>query len=278
MLAKEKRISRIVLKPARRIYNYVKDYIYSLQNPDSMIPPKSANFVGGGDFDTVGQEFKQHFIELGGLQPNHRVLDVGSGIGRMAVPLTTYLTAEGSYCGIELVSKGVKWCQRRITRRYPNFQFQQCDVFNKMYNPKGKYAARNYKFPFDDGSFDFVLLTSVFTHMLPEDVKNYTKEVSRVLKPGGKCLITFFIMNQESRTLVESGQSSRDFKYQLDGCYTIDMSIPEGAIAFDEAVVSELFASHGLAITKPVQYGSWCGRSEFLSYQDIIVAERQDFS
>src|SRR3954471_21980999 len=100
---------------------------------DQLIPPDSLNFVGGGSFKAVGEEFKGHFVKLGGLRPEHRVLDIGCGIGRMAIPLTQYLSAKGSYEGFDPVKLGIDWCQEKITPLYPNFRFQTVDVFNSFY-------------------------------------------------------------------------------------------------------------------------------------------------
>lgn len=101
-----------------------------------------------------------------------------------------------------------------------HFHFQHSNVYNKYYNPHGKVRAQDFQFPFDDESLDFVFLTSVFTHMLPSDLENYLSEISRVLKTGGKCLITFFILNEESESLVRSGRSTLDFRYKIEGCLT----------------------------------------------------------
>jgi hypothetical protein len=49
---------------------------------------------------------------------------------------------------------------------------------------------------------------------------------------------------------------------------------PAAAIAFDEELVRRLFAERGLVPHAPVQYGSWCGRPEYLSYQDLVVARK----
>lgn len=51
---------------------------------DPLIPPDCLHAVGGPEFVKVGEEFLRHFVEVGGLQPHHRVLDVGFGTGRMA--------------------------------------------------------------------------------------------------------------------------------------------------------------------------------------------------
>ncbi len=218
--------------------------------------------------------FKGYFVDLANLQPDNRVLDVGCGTGRMAVPLTDYLSEKGEYWGFDIIEKGTKWCQDNISTKFSNFHFLHSDVYNRHYNTTGKMQANEYVFPFDSGYFDFVVLTSVFTHMLPPDLKNYLGEVSRVLKPGGRCLITFFLMNEESEALIRSGDSSLIFKDRIDGCFTTNRNDPEAAIAYDEADVQAMYVRNGLEITQPIHYGYWCKREDFLTYQDLIIATK----
>jgi hypothetical protein len=59
----------------------------------------------------------------------------------------------------------------------------------------------------------------------------------------------------------------------MGGYYATNRDIPEAAIAYDEKYVRDLFRKYG-EIIGPVHYGSWCGREEYLDFQDIVVAEK----
>jgi hypothetical protein len=110
--------------------------------------------------------------------------------------------------------------------------------------------------------------------MLPDGMQRYLSDAARCLRPGGKCLITFFLLNEESRMRLSAGQSSIDFKFPAgDGCWMHDGGIPEFAIAYDEATIRSRYNDARL-IVRALKYGSWCGRGEYLSYQDMLIAEK----
>lgn len=226
------------------------------------------------EFKQNGEEFFKIYQEICGLQPDERMLDIGCGIGRKTLPLTRYFNEHAAYEGVDVAKVGIDWCRKKITPRFPNFRFQQIDVYNKHYNADGKFRPSEYTFPFPDKSFSFVMLGSVFTHMLPSDLEHYLSEIYRVLATGGRCLITYFILNHESLRLVESGASSLDFRYELDGYHrTISRDVPELAVAFDEDWIKILYHNLGMEIVR-VDYGSWCGRASYLSHQDLVLAAK----
>jgi len=175
-----------------------------------MPPERLIRKIGPGDFRIIGNEFFHHFVTKGGLRPDAHVLDVGCGCGRMAIPLTRYLTS-GSYEGFDASRVLVAWCQDNITPNYPNFRFQHVDVLNQAYNSSGKIRPSELRFPYGDGSFDFVFLCSVFTHMLALDLEHYISEITRVLKDEGTSFITFFLLNAESEQLLTEKRSSEKF-------------------------------------------------------------------
>jgi SAM-dependent methyltransferase len=111
--------------------------------------------------------------------------------------------------------------------------------------------------------------------VFPPALENYLKEIARVLKPGGRCFITFFLLNDEANALIAKGVSSQSFVHDVGGCYTTYLPNPEGALAFPEPYILALFDQLGLSIETPIRYGKWCGRREFVSYQDIIIATKK---
>ncbi len=254
--------------------------ISRLCRPNVPVPPVKMMFDGPGEQKTFiqnGRKYLRYFIQLCDLQPSEAILDVGSGIGRKAIPLTAYLNKDGRYEGIEIVEAGVNWCKENVQARHSNFHFQKIDVRNDHYNPEGTVPAKEYSFPFDDQSFDFVILTSVFTHMLSSEVTRYLYEVARVLKSTGRCLITYFLLNETSSGLMSHGNSDLNFWHSMDNhSKTVDEHDPGRAVAYSETFIMKLYESNNLRIRHPIHYGWWCGRKHVLrgSYQDIIVADR----
>jgi hypothetical protein len=112
--------------------------------------------------------------------------------------------------------------------------------------------------------------------MLPADMENYLAEVTRMLKPGGRCFITYFLLTGDSLKSMSQNGSSIDFKGALPGCRVKDVDEPEAAVAYEQDRILQLYDKNKLAISEPVHYGTWSGFSRGLSYQDIIVATRRD--
>jgi len=239
-------------------------------NKDNIIPYPPTHMMFDGpqtlhEFVGNGLEYLHHYSALADLQPNERMLDVGSGIGRKTIPLTRFLT-EGSYEGIDCNRTGVQWCQENITPVAPNFRFQHVDVHAPGYNPNGALQAYDIRFPFPDNEFDFVTLNSVFTHMLDRSIDNYLREVYRVLVPGGRCFITWFLVD-------EGVTAPPGFPHRHLNGWMANKEFPEQAIAYDSDWVMVAYADAGLGNGMGYQ-GTWNGRPG-TAYQDIIIAKKE---
>ncbi|WP_447938798.1 class I SAM-dependent methyltransferase [Pseudoxanthomonas mexicana] len=125
----------------------------------------------GGDYEAVGAlEFL--LLKHLGLQPQHQVIDVGCGSGRLAFQLRDHL--RGGYVGIDVVPELFQYAQKKCGREDWRF-----------------YAAPGTTIPEPDASADFITFFSVFTHLEFEDTFRYLVDAARVLKPGGSIVFSF---------------------------------------------------------------------------------------
>lgn len=259
----------------RRIFYIPIDLLNLLTGKnDRMTPPKGKIFIGSGDFKQQGQRLLKVLIDKGGLMPYHRVLDIGCGIGRLAVPLTKYLNEKGSYEGFDIVKSGIDWCKKRVGKSFPNFKFHHINLKNDLYNLKTSNEAKNYIFPYNDCEFDMVFLFSVFSHMIPTDVDNYLYQIHRVLKDGGVCVTTFFILNEESHTLMRQNDGLQ-FNHERETYYLLDNNVKEANVAYKEKFLLHMIEKNNLKVER-LYYGFWSGRSKnnCIDFQDTLILRK----
>ncbi len=249
------------------------NFVYLFRSEKENIPSMGDQlFIGGGDFEEIGKEFFAYFTKWGRIQNDYRVLDMGCGFGRMALPLISFLD-KGSYEGFDVHKKGIEWCQKYISEKNPNFKFHFTDVYNVNYNPAGTLKANTFQFPYANEEFDFCFATSLFTHLKPPDARNYIKEMSRVLNSGGRCLITTFLINEDALLKIKAGAARYSFSLQSGGFYTSNKEFPEEAIAYSVDTITKYLEENGLAIDEKL-YGFWSGIEDFTSFQDILIARK----
>jgi SAM-dependent methyltransferase len=266
----------------RCVYFAPVDLIERFRRHNAMVPPYRQRFTGysGDDFVESGQRLVSVLANTADLTACSNVLDIGSGIGCLAIPLTRLITSPGSYDGLDIVPRGVRWCRTNITPMYPHFQFTHADVFNSEYNPGGTVKAAEYELPYGDSSFDIVCLFSVFTHMLIADVEQYLAEISRVLRPGGRLAATFVILNEESRKSMQAEKGIYNFTSKEGPQWFLKdgMLARELAVGYEEDYVRSLYARNGLDVSG-FYVGSWSGlpsAPEVRSLgQDLVVGTKR---
>lgn len=151
----------------------------------------------GSEYLRVGRVVKDALLRRANVPPTGSVLDIGCGSGRMARHFVDYIKPPGRYVGMDIQESFIDWCDEHLASANGAFEFHHQDIYNGGYNPSGSIRASEYRFPFEDESFDAIILYSVFTHLLPEDAENYLREVARLLKPGGYCYSTWYLMTPD---------------------------------------------------------------------------------
>lgn len=232
------------------------------------LPPQAfIDTVGGGDFRAMGNEILGHVRRRCDLRPTDKILDLGSGCGRLAVPLTEYLAPEGEYDGVDIVLPMVEWCRENISAQFPRFRFHHASVRNTCYSPSGT-DARDYTFPFPDRTFDVVVAASLFTHLVPASAARYAAETARVLKEDGRAFLSFFLRTEDyddDRAEIKIGHRYPEYSVAI-------WDDPEAAIALDEHLVLSMLRSAGLSVDD-ISYGSWSNHRGG-GLQDVIVVSK----
>jgi SAM-dependent methyltransferase len=237
------------------------------------VPASEKIYTGGdaGNFLQVGIDTLRSLVTFGKVTPSSRVLEIGSGIGRVALPLTQWLEGEGEYTGVEIVKDGVDWCAQNIGAHYPRFRFLHLDIYNEYYNPNGTQKIGDLPLP--AGHFDIAVFCSVFTHLVADDTAAYLKLLARTLKPGGLVWGTWFMMDDEARALVLEGKTT--LKFNIDGEQTFFLDAERKstlAVAYERPCIERLFADHGFTVDF-VDTGLWCARDKAAGgYQDLVIA------
>jgi SAM-dependent methyltransferase len=201
-----------------------------------------------------GDEWSFILRAHGGARIDSSVLEIGCGLGRIAYALR-WVIFTGTYRGFDIVRQKIEFLTQQFTPEHPNFEFAWADLANTCFNPNGALAPSAFDFPYSDEQFDLVFAASVFTHMVPENTQRYFREASRVLKPGGKFVASFFLLDNfdPARPRPPGFFSSPDFdfKYQYkntDGFAISSVENPEFMTAYSTGILNTFCRAANLKV------------------------------
>jgi demethylmenaquinone methyltransferase/2-methoxy-6-polyprenyl-1,4-benzoquinol methylase/phosphoethanolamine N-methyltransferase len=133
-------------------------------------------YDAAGSLVSFGQNAKtnREIVARAGVKPGERVLDAGCGTGAQTLPAAE-VAGPRRVSGIDPSPQMLERARSKAAKNGLDIDFR---------------AAAIEKLPYGDGEFD-VVLSSRMLHHLPEDVmRSGFAEVRRVLKPGGRFLVT----------------------------------------------------------------------------------------
>ncbi len=117
-------------------------------------------------------------VELAGIKPGDKVLDVACGSGNLTQTAQKYTGPDGKATGIDASPEMIEVAKKKAERLGSGASFQ---------------LGLAEKLDFPDGTFD-VVISRLAIHHLPDDLKQRAfAEILRVLKPGGRVLIADFV-------------------------------------------------------------------------------------
>ena len=172
---------------------------------------------------TCGEGLSPDHYVLSGLDTAHRIqgiieahgdgkgplrmLDWGVGTGRVAVPLKRLLRPDDEIVGADVDTFNVDWCAENLT---------DIEVIaSGLYPP----------LPYEDERFDVIYGISVVTHLMPATIDSWLRELRRLLRPGGLCILTTHgdhhlltrkLTEGQALDLAEQGISSRQPDRAID--------------------------------------------------------------
>lgn len=236
------------------------------------LPPKRAREAVAVDFLPKAFRSLNLLVGPGRLRRDGRVLDVGCGVGRITYALSHYLSAGGRYEGFDAAPDWIDWNRKTISARYPNFRFRFVDVRNGVYNLRSHANAVDLRFPYEDGTFDTALVESVFQHNRVPVVRHYLSEIGRVLRAGGRCVVTSFLLRRGMRA-ADQRAGRHNFIHPIGGAWSASAKVPEIGIAFDAVRFEGWVGEAGLELVE-FHRGDWHREGPGIAYQDVIVLEK----
>ena len=229
------------------------------------MPAHLVRLTGAGPetLEPIGHRHIENYKKHTGLTPGMTIVDIGCGIGRDAFHLLDYLDQDGSYIGIDVTRDSIVWCQKNITARDRRFTFHHADAFSELYNPHGAKSTKDIPLPAADQSVDRIVLASVFTHLLEDEVQHYLAEFKRVLKPSGLVYANFFLYSPEAlASAAQNGNTAWTATFANHfggGVYGNDPDYPRGAVAYSDEAMRRLIEGAGLHLHRPFLKGWWSG-------------------
>jgi SAM-dependent methyltransferase len=187
-------------------------------------------------------------LAAGVVRLDSRILDIGCGCGRFAFVLREFhyhgRAFTGVYTGVDVDAEMLDWCRGNFPA--DRFRWLKVDSRSAVYSPDGGASGDAMRLEVGDGSQDFVLANSLFTHLLDDDFRAYIREAGRVLKRGGHFQFSVFLMEDVRADAAQDAGGRWTFRHRMGEAWVENQRLPEAAVAYERAHVERECAAAGL--------------------------------
>jgi cyclopropane fatty-acyl-phospholipid synthase-like methyltransferase len=192
---------------------------------------------------TIGVNERHHSImrhlKRAGLEPRHRILEIGCGVGTLTGLLAEHISRDGSLLATDLSPKSVEVARASLAR-FANVDLRAGDILEMEI----------------DGTFDVIVLPDVIEHIPLEQHPQLFGRIAGWLREGG-----FALMNYPNPNFLEW---CREHK-------------PEELQVIDQPVYTDVLTAnaypHGLYLDFLETYSIWVHEGD---YQVAVLRRRAD--
>ncbi|HYF20663.1 MAG TPA: class I SAM-dependent methyltransferase [Ramlibacter sp.] len=185
----------------------------------------------------AARNFWYYMFERGLADLDSHIVDIGVGCGRYAHHLRDYDFKgdkfKGRYTGIDIDDEMLGWCKSHFDAG--RFEFLKSTHTSAAYR-NGSGGKGFYAIPLPDASADLVFSTSLYTHLLEEELRNYTQEAFRVLRPGRHMAMYVFCLDFPPPTFT----TRHTFAHRMGPAAVESLANPEAAVAYESAYLLSL--------------------------------------
>ncbi len=267
------------LPPPRLNYN---------QYPDTSLDGYSQRFF------SAACDFEFPFLrDLAALSESSYTLDFGCGLGRLASAYANYGVTAGHYFGYEPAQAAREWLQYAYSRdtRF-TFGGAVTDANSNYVTARGNHKGAQWAFDkhtaavpplasllelLGDAKPNLQFSSSVFTHMWPQDIEGALRTLTQVCRTDAVFVNTWLVLDDHAESALSNGTADRQLPISVGGIRTYSDSNPLVCTAYPIDLMTKIYdiVDHEIVQFLP---GSWAGRQNGVTYQDIVVSKRAHIS
>lgn len=185
----------------------------------------------------IGSQFWIECFAKAYVTADADIVEIGCGCGRIAMHLNANYFS-GTYLGVDIDPEVIEYCRSHFPP--PRFSFKISPHKSSAYRAADCPLHKETVFTIaEPDSKDFVFSTSLFTHLLEDEMLFYLQESFRALRSDGMIVMSFFCIEH-----VEMGRPWT-FSHRRGNAYIDIDEYPEAAIAYSKDYMCQLVREVG---------------------------------